>query len=338
MKKKISLIIPAQSTDSYIEDLLINILYWTMLPDEIIIVNSSDKSCQIEINLKKKLNKKKIKLVLINKKKLFPGAARNIGILKSSNEYIAFLDVNTLPYQKNWLKINFNYMIKNNLDGIYGKTFYSTNNYTEKIIRASTYGKALRTIPGSIFKKKSALSVGVFNSNSRAGEDTDWLKRAQKLNILTKDCKIPVFYKGLYNATYISIIKKWFRNYFFSKDLPHLDIQKNFYLFTVFLIIFFLVFNWNYSSFCIFDSNCIKNPSDIFIPHITKIFLLLSFLIYTIARGIYLPIKKKIKLSFLFPINFFLITFFSFILDLVKSLTFLSLIFLKISKLVRKLK
>ena len=53
MKKKISLIIPAQSTDSYIEDLLINILYWTMLPDEIIIVNSSDKSCQIEINLKK---------------------------------------------------------------------------------------------------------------------------------------------------------------------------------------------------------------------------------------------------------------------------------------------
>jgi glycosyltransferase involved in cell wall biosynthesis len=336
MKKKISLIIPALSSSSYIEDMLINILHWSMLPAEIIIVNSSNKDYQIESNLKKRFNKKKVRFLIVNKKNLFPGAARNIGILKSSYDYILFLDVNTLPYSRNWLRLNFSNMIKNNLDGIFGQTYYATNNFTEKIIRASTYGKAyLRTIPGSIFKKKSALLVGIFNPNSRAGEDTDWLKRVQRTNLKTADCKTPVFYKGLYNATFSLIVKKWFRNYFYSKDLPHLTSQKNFYMFFLFFIGFLFVFNWNYSSLCIMSSYCLQQSSDFYIPHITKIFLFSTIILYTITRGIYLPLKKKIKFNFIFPVNFILITFFSFILDLVKTMTFLSLIFLKILKLIK---
>ena len=50
--------------------------------------------------------------------------------------------MNTLPYNKNWLKLNFDYLIKNKLDGVTGKTIYLANNFVEKIIRASTYGKA----------------------------------------------------------------------------------------------------------------------------------------------------------------------------------------------------
>jgi len=338
VKKKISLIVPALSTIPYIEDIIVNILHWTITPSEIIIVNSSDKNYKIENNLKRRLKKNKIKLSIINKKNLFPGAARNVGILKSSNEYIAFLDINTLPYSRDWLKINFDYMFRNNLDGIFGKTYYSTNNYIEKIIRASTYGKAyLRTIPGSIFKRKLVLSsVGNFNSNSRAGEDTDWLKRVQKTNLKTSDSKVPVYYKGLYNSTFSSIIKKWIRNYFYSEHLPHLTAQKNFYLFFLFFIGFLFAFNWNYSSLCILNSECIKQTNEIIvIPHITKIFLFSSAMIYTIARGVYLPFKKKIKLNFIFPVNFIPITIFSFILDLVKTMTFLSLIFLKILRLIK---
>ena len=341
MKKKISLIIPALSSNSFIEDIIVNILHWTKLPSEIIIVNSSNKNYQIEKNLKKRLKKNKITLILINKKNLLPGAARNVGILKSKNEYIAFLDVNTLPYSRNWLKLNFDYMIKNNLDGIFGKTYYSTNSFIEKIIRASTYGKAyLRTIPGSFFKRKPVLtSVGLFNSNSRAGEDTDWLKRVQKSNLVIKDCTIPVFYKGLYDATFSSIVKKWIRNYFYSGDLPHLSNQKNFYLFFLFFLGFLFVLNWNYnfSSICIVDTICYDKSDNYYVPHITKIFLFLSMIIYTVARGIYMPFKKKIKFNFIFPINFVLITIFSFILDLVKAMTFLSLIFLKFLRLIKQI-
>ena len=50
---------------------------------------------------------------------------------------------------------------------------YLANNFVEKIIRASTYGKAgLTTIPGSIFTKKVIMKVGKLTF-IRAGEDTD---------------------------------------------------------------------------------------------------------------------------------------------------------------------
>ncbi len=245
--------------------------------------------------------------------------------------------MNTLPYNKNWLKLNFDYLIKNKLDGITGKTIYLANNFVEKIIRASTYGKAgLTTIPGSIFTKQVIMKVGKFNSSSRAGEDTDWIKRLNNLNFKIKRSNNPLFYKGLYNTDYLTIVKKWFRNYYLSSELPHLNNQKNFYYLCIFIIFFLFVFNWNYSSLCLNNTLCVNGKSDIYIPHITKIFLTVSFLSYAIFRGIIIPFKKKIKMKYLFPYRFIFITFFSFILDLVKSITFLTLIFLKFFYLPRK--
>ena len=62
MKKKISLIIPAHSDDFYIEDVLINILLWTLSPSEIIIVITSKKKIKINEYIKKSLKKKKYQL------------------------------------------------------------------------------------------------------------------------------------------------------------------------------------------------------------------------------------------------------------------------------------
>ena len=52
MKKKISLIIPADSNNFFIEDILINILLWTLSPSEIIIILTSME--KININEKSK--------------------------------------------------------------------------------------------------------------------------------------------------------------------------------------------------------------------------------------------------------------------------------------------
>ena len=283
---------------------------WTLIPSEIIFINTSGQKIKIDKYLKKKFSNKKINIKLINKKDLYPGAARNLGIKHSTKNYVLFLDMNTVPYDKSWLSKNFDYMIKKKLDGLYGQTYYLANNYKEKIIRASTYGKAfLRTIPGSIYKKETILKVGKFNSMTRAGEDTEWINRSRNLNLNIINSIEPVFYKGLYNATYVGIIKKWFRNYSYSAELPHLAPQKNLYIFLLFLFIFFSVFNWN-SSRLNWESGI-----EIFIPHITKIFLALSSLIYLFVRGAYIPIIKKINIKFLLPYNIFGITFFSFILD-----------------------
>ncbi len=322
--KKISLIIPAYSKGFYIEDMLINILFWNLKPSEIIIVNTYAKNIIINNDIKKKLKKKNINLIIINKKKLFPGAARNIGILKAKYEYIAFLDINTLPYDKNWLEKNFNYLLKNNLDGLCGQTFYLANNYKERIIRASTYGKAyLRTIPGSIFKKQTIIKVGFFDADTRAGEDTDWLKRLETFSFKIKDSIEPIYYKGLYNASLEKIIKKWFRNYLYSSNLTHLSTQKTFYIFGFFLTMFIIVFNWNHASFNWPDG------LGIYFPHITKTYLVVCSLSYIIFRGFYIPLKKKIRKKFLLPFNFLIVSVVSFILDSVKLLSFLIWVFLR---------
>ena len=284
MKKKISLIIPAHSDNFYVEDILINILLWSLVPTEIIIIITSMQKIQIDENLKKDLKKKNISLVLIYKKNFFPGAARNIGILKSRYSYLVFLDMNTLPYSKDWLKINFQYLLKNNLDGIFGQTYYLASNQTEKIIRASTFGKGLlNTIPGSIFTRKTVLKVGFFDSITRAGEDTEWLKRLYVYNLKVKKAIKPVCYKGLYNTNYYIIIKKWFRNYYYSSTLPHMSLQKNFYIVGLFLALFFFAYNFN---FVVLQS---QSSNKLYFPHVTKIFLLLSFITYAVARGIYMP-------------------------------------------------
>ena len=331
MKKNISLVIPALSTSFYVEDFLINVCSWSVIPSEIIIINTSNKKYILNNYTKNKLRERKIKTKIILKKGFFPGAARNVGISNSKCEYIAFLDMNTLPYSKDWLKKNFKYLIENKLDGIHGQTLYLANNDKESIVRASTYGEAsLRTIPGSIFKRATVLKVGKFSFDSRAGEDTDWLKRLDIQNLKIKKSQIPVYYKGLYNIDYFFIIKKWFRNYFFSSKLPHLNNQKNFYYLCIFFIIFLFVFNWNYSSLCLYNTLCLNQKNEVFIPHVTKIFLLISLLSYIAIRGIIMPIKKKINIKYLFPYRFLIITIFSFILDSVKSITFLALIVLKI--------
>lgn len=300
MKKKISLIIPALSTNFYIEDFLLNVLFWSIYPSEIIIVNTSGKNYFISKHLKNSFKKKKIEIKFVFKNKLFPGAARNLGIQSAKYKCIGFLDMDTLPYSRDWLKINYKYLLNNDLDGVCGKTIYLANNYFEKIVRASTYGKAsLRTIPGSIFKKKSIISVGKFNVKSRAGEDTDWLKRLDKKNLKIKDSIIPVFYKGLFNTSFKIIIKKWFRNYFLSPNLPHLKSQKNFYFLTLILVSALLISSYNFSNLCINSFICFNENSGKVIPDLTKFVLLISFLFYLIVRGIVMPIKKKnrIKLS-----------------------------------------
>ena len=59
MRNKISLIIPALSSNFYVEDFLTNILYWKKLPNEIILINISTK---LHVNkfIVNKLKKKKL--------------------------------------------------------------------------------------------------------------------------------------------------------------------------------------------------------------------------------------------------------------------------------------
>ena len=313
--KKITLVIPTVSKLNNLIVLFDAILQMTLLPGYIILINSN-KIKNIELIIKKKLNLKKIKLKVFNVHNYYPGAARNLGILNANTDLIAFLDVETLP-KKNWLKNIRNTFYKKKLDIIFGKTFYVAKNYNEKIIRASTYGnQKIKTIPGSLIKKNVFHNVGFFLEALRAGEDGDWMFRVKKFhNFKTLSSNSTLNYIGLKDLNYSAIMKKWFRNYKSSGGLPHLQMHRTIYYFLFSFILVLCAYHYNRS----FDG-WIENP--LYIPHITKIIVSILLFFYIFTRGIFIPLRKKTKLKFLFPANFLFVSIFSLSLDIIKLFSF----------------
>ena len=59
--------------------------------------------------------------------------------------------------------------------------------------------------------------------------------------------------------------------------------------------------------------------SDMYIPHITKIYLSILIMFSIVLRGLLLPIYKKVSLKFIFPFNWIIVGGTTFIIDIIKS-------------------
>ena len=93
------------------------------------------------------------------------------------------------------------------------------------------------------------------------------------------------------------------------------DLQGNdFYIFqsTFCLLLFLFVYNWN-AAFVKIDT------SPLYIPHITKITVITSFIGYLFFRGFIRPLKVNENFYYLFPINWIFLGLLGFMIDLVKA-------------------
>ena len=137
---KISLIIPHSDSEKELFELLSNIKFWTLYPDQIFIADSSKLKFKISKDFSKFCDDNNITLKITFGYDLFPGAARNIGVLSTENNILAFLDVNTIPSNE-WLRSGIEILKEQESEGIWGYTYFEAETHTEKIIRASSYGK-----------------------------------------------------------------------------------------------------------------------------------------------------------------------------------------------------
>ena len=114
MKKNVSIIISTKNEAQWIEICIKKILEQTYKNFEIIIIDSysSDKTLQ-------KVQKFKLKSYKI--KKFTPGKAINLGVKKSSGDYLVCLSAHCIPVDKNWLKNLIKDLDKKNVVAIYGK-------------------------------------------------------------------------------------------------------------------------------------------------------------------------------------------------------------------------
>ena len=294
MKKEVSLVLSIHGNDSDLYEMLISIQNQTMLPMEVIIINSLyriDESLILQ-NFKKHLNIK----YYFYKNRMFPGASRNKGVEKSSFPLIAFLDSKTVP-KKSWLENSYTQLSKLNSQIVFGCTKYKASTEIQKILLISTYGvKPVSTIPGSIFHKEVFSIIGPFKENVRAGEDIEWANRIHaNKEIRSSFVKEPSLEYSSISTSLIYELKRSHRNLWSAAKI---DAQQNTRMLVLGLIsISLLMFipSWNkfFGGF-------------IYIPNITKIYLILSGIcligVYLFTRKNFTSVFSKLFLPTLFVI------------------------------------
>ena len=319
MVKSVSLIIPFKSDHSEKEKLftlLRGISNWEAAPNEILIINTDQKQLSFPNDIELFAEQNNINFCIFHHERLYPGHARNIGICNASNSLLAFLDTSTHP-SNDWLLNGLHIINTNNYEGVWGKTNYQAEKFLPKIYRASTYGEnPIETFPGSILHKNIFKKCGLFVESTRAGEDGDFMSRAKLHNVNVCESESFLNYDKLDRISFREIIRKWYRNYFHSASMPYIRAHKDIYFYGISFLGIIIAYNWNR----VFDPTGIEN--ELFIPNITKISIVLIFFAYLFLRGVMLPIRKDISLKFIFPLNFILISFMSFFLDLTKTLAF----------------
>ena len=131
--KDVSLIIPCQNAVKQLLQLLRFIQNWAAIPNEIIIIDSSSEKFYPPEDLKLFTERLNIKLLVIYGDNLYPGHARNIGVVNATNSTLAFLDTSTHPNER-WLSSGLNLMRANNSQGVWGSTYYQADYYMPQII------------------------------------------------------------------------------------------------------------------------------------------------------------------------------------------------------------
>ncbi len=159
----VTIIIPYKNNLDYLFPALKSILKQSYKNFKILIIyDDGDKSDLPKIKkfLKNIVTKKKIPFkIIVNKNSLGAGYARNVGIKESKTKYIAFLDSDDM-WVKNKLKIQINFMEKNNL--FFSHSSYFVINSKDQII-SKRKAKSLITFNHLIKSCDIGLSTVVLN-------------------------------------------------------------------------------------------------------------------------------------------------------------------------------
>jgi glycosyltransferase involved in cell wall biosynthesis len=109
----------------------------TLLPTELILVNSGPNVLVSEAldELTSTCASLAIRFkVSFLKNLLLPGAARNRGLEDVGEQWVAFLDVDTIP-EANWLEYQLGFIDRFGLAGSLGSIFYGARGNSRKLIR-----------------------------------------------------------------------------------------------------------------------------------------------------------------------------------------------------------
>ncbi len=205
---KISIIIPAYNAENTIEKCLKSILEQTYKNLEIIVINDGSKDNTFEICKKYSLQDKRI--ILINQKNHGVSYSRNLGIKKSTGEYITFADaddfldkncIETLIKNTNenidFVRYNFKTIGPNHNNELYdleNRTIDNHCNINSLFKHFLTFNEPIPNFTWLLFIKSSIAKEIKFDINLTMLEDADFYNQ-----LILKTQKSKFINNTLYN-------------------------------------------------------------------------------------------------------------------------------------------
>lgn len=309
-----TVIIPTNHDHRSLTILFSAIAAQSILPREVIIVDSSKDRGFCPDTIFRFCVDRGILLIYIVREKCLPGDARNLGFENATSEWIAFLDVRTHP-TSDWLKTQLDFVSSSNLAGSWGLSFFEAESLFSMLVRDGIYGRfPVRSLPGSVIHRDLVRKAGYFIPNIRAGEDGDWMERVR---LFGETIDIAPFattwYKGLLEITVKDLIVKWFSYYGSTRTMLFQLPSKVFLWWIFYSIIVVVAFNWN-RVVAAWDMG-----SPLYVSNVTKISAVGPIVGYLLFRGLYVPNRRGVPFSALLPFRFLPIGIVCLVLDLVKS-------------------
>jgi glycosyltransferase involved in cell wall biosynthesis len=294
----ICVVVPVQNNEKHLLKIFHGVDKQSLPPSEIVIVDSSSNN-KISNLINEWNGAVPIKYIKIDT--AYPGDARNIGVDVVKREWVAFLDATTVP-EHDWLERCIETAIEKKADYVGGLTLFEADTYFKKLLRATTYGcSPCGTLPGSIMKKEVFEKSGGFIPGIRSSEDIEWIERIKTLGVKTDTVKYPVIkYYGLPGNLW-SAIDKYYKFAMATAQTEVLKGQKKLYMSALLMLLTILTYKWN-----LFVAGWDKN-SILFIPHITKIYLVSLVVLYVVFKGFLRPWNRKIKLGVFEKVYLFVI-------------------------------
>ena len=325
----ISVVIPTLDNPEAVKKVIHSLNSQTLFPKEILICDSSSKN-EIEDLIKTIESKIEIKYFRVGKAfpfdrilisfnnilfkrrmlnfkhkgRAFPYEATNIGSEQATGEFLAFLDATTIP-EKDWLKDYLLIYKEKKVNVVFGKTKYLALTSFQKLLRASTYGRrGHETIPGTLIRKEDFLLSGQIIKGVRSGGDIEWRNRVRSMFSFNLP-KNPYLSYSYLPKDLVTASKKIF---IYQLHGSRLDIQntvKDIYLGLALIFSAILIPKWN--SFVGWKT------SPLYMPNITKLYLLGLVVIFLTTLVINRGVLKKLSNSFFSNILKLLIFIFIFL-------------------------
>ena len=183
MKRKVSVIIPYYKNLKYIFKCVQSIYNQNYKNLEIILVYDDNNKSDLRV-IKKKFGKYKNFKIFMNHKNLGVSMSRNKGINKAKGYYIAFLDSDDF-WKKNKLKVQINFMEKNNLDLSYTAYEILKNKRIVKhsVKKKYTYNELIKKCDiglSTVVMRSKMSRIGLFPNLKTQEDFALWLKFTRK--------------------------------------------------------------------------------------------------------------------------------------------------------------